>query len=66
MGSTGSYLEIGDIDFFPKCPVCYREVYCKYSWNTDIGAFDARIVEQDCDCLLGQEWVEDALEDYLS
>lgn len=59
--------------FEARCPVCEAvDVRLSYAWhqpdeasNYRGGPADPSIVDQDCNCLLGQDWVEDALDTFL-
>lgn len=64
-----------DHDFFISCPVCgLGELRIRYRYEPEAyidrhsnrgECFDARIIEQDCTCLVGDDAAEDALDVYL-
>ena len=63
-------------EFSADCPVCERAVWLRYQYEWYAGDAETRgrplqeahspeIVEQECSCLLGQDWAEEALARHL-
>ena len=52
--------------FEADCPVCEHRLRLVYAYDAEEGAYDPAIADAgSCNCLLGQDWLEEALDSYL-
>jgi hypothetical protein len=52
--------------FEADCPVCEHRLELCYAYDSEEGAYDPAISNAGaCICLLGQDWLEDALDAHL-